>query len=376
VGKVVYSKYLLFYLDILGFKEAVRHSMDDQIRIKRISDVLELARRIVSAANRTAVSPRLRTRMFSDTILLTCRNPSAADVIGLYQLASHIQILLVRQGYFLRGAAVVDDHYEKGDVMFGPAIIRALEMERLASWPRILIHPEVVHMRPSSEGDDTPLRLFWPARDQDGMPYIDYLTQAFMEETILNWSLEMWNERVSPIPEIDFLSTHKYAMLAQINSETVKSDLSKLAKYHALATYHNSVIDKLCSYIPDSFDSTNIEPSTPWGRMRLLFGLSLILQAVKWPPDKYPPEEMVKMLRRKAREVLKPGYSKRKKTAKDESEHYTVPADVPHIPNDKVWEFLDAKLSELCKQKGVLEDKQIDLPAVFPALYNLDKSGK
>ena len=102
---------------------------------------------------------------------------------------AYIQSHLAEDGILIRGATTVGDIYVDERLIFGPALIRAYELERdVASYPRIILDSRVFDRL-----SDTP-ELCMPAvadqmkslrtvlaRDNDGTWFVDYL-QATMHE--------------------------------------------------------------------------------------------------------------------------------------------------------------------------------------------------
>jgi hypothetical protein len=367
-----YAKYLVYYLDILGFKEAVRESLADEEKVRSIGSILETAKKNIARASYRPVSDRTHARMFSDTIVLSCPDPEPHEALALHDFASELQAMMVERDYFLRGAAVVGDHYEnvEGDVMFGPAIIEAFEMEqRLAGWPRVLIQPGVLSAMRFPDSGDAPNRLGFlgePARDTDGLLYIDYVMRSFLTATHDKWTAEMWDEPMPIRFGGDFLSLHKSAILKQVDSGQVKRDARRMSKYHTLASYHNATIDRLCSEIPDAYEPSRLERGTPWHKIWLFLGYSLLLSQAKWVPEHISYDEMAKSLREMMRRLSKGSLAQR---SEGTEKPFVFPPEVRHIPTERVWEFVNAKLGELCSQKDVLRGKRIDLQTAFPGLY-------
>jgi hypothetical protein len=61
---------------------------------------------------------------------------------GLY--ISTYQNLLMEKGFFARGAISIGSYYSDNNMIFSGALVKSVELEKTANYPRILINPELV----------------------------------------------------------------------------------------------------------------------------------------------------------------------------------------------------------------------------------------
>ncbi len=95
----------------------------------------------------------------------------------------HVQAELVREGVLLRGALTIGDIFIKDAITFGPALIRAYELEStVAITPRVIIDPLVfilLEQYPALRGNPIEDEMQYLCRvlkkDRDGVWFIDYL---------------------------------------------------------------------------------------------------------------------------------------------------------------------------------------------------------
>jgi len=81
----------------------------------------------------------------SDTIIMTCSKQD--QVVGFLRLLKRVQISFLRQGLFLRGAAVYSRHFQSGNLTYSPALTRAYKLEQeSAIYPRIIIDQNILEM--------------------------------------------------------------------------------------------------------------------------------------------------------------------------------------------------------------------------------------
>ena len=243
-----YQRSILVYLDILGFGNKIKEAGSDPSKIQSIYEALTMTKALVTllgepcGEDSPADRPELKTRMFSDTIVISCQTVSDESLHYVVQDVAISQFLILRKGYFLRGAITLGDHYQEGDLVFGPSLIKAYELEQqLATWPRVVIDPSA--FGGFSQKFFSAALSAYLSRDQYGILYVDYLKCEWIN------AVSQKNRKGKPSrhdsPEGLFLE-HKGEIVEAMNSEKAKEDLRIMTKYHALASYHNETIDNIC----------------------------------------------------------------------------------------------------------------------------------
>jgi hypothetical protein len=128
-----YEDRVIAFIDILGFRELVAKG-----KVLTILKAMEIIRKRVKLIENVAHSP-LKTSQFSDTLILS----APSDSNGLVHIVHFVSLLaseLFLNGIWCRGAIASGALYDDGNVVFGPALINAYEMEsQLAVYPRILV---------------------------------------------------------------------------------------------------------------------------------------------------------------------------------------------------------------------------------------------
>ena len=112
---------------------------------------------------------------FSDSIVVSYRLSERGAVFGMLYDIYLLQIQLVQLGFLVRGAITVGKLFHDNQVVFGPALVEAAELEKLAMYPRVILGQEVfqlgsVDMNGGPDGTAASL----VSLDLDGMYYIDY----------------------------------------------------------------------------------------------------------------------------------------------------------------------------------------------------------
>jgi len=317
-----YSKYLVLFLDILGFTDKIRESESSGYQTDSIKNVLSEFENLVRYINELGDdSIPLKARMFSDSIVVTFPNPDQPSFTRMSSIILTCQAILLPTEYWIRGAATIGALYEKDNVMYGPSFIKAYETEKLAVWPRVIMHTSVVPLMRTIISDKTrkePIYL----TDDNGLTYYNYLYAHFTQVLTQEWECEYFKKPLPSImPAWKLFNQHKGAIILSANSKKVQEHMDVLTKYHSLAVYHNEVVNSIYNCLPHTFNAALLKGSSD------LIDLYTIIkrQWFQWT----------------------------------ESQSLTV----------EETEYLEKKLNMLIAQKEVLKGSLIDLPKSFPSLY-------
>lgn len=198
----VYQKRILLFLDILGFRDILVDRKDD---IQRI--LIGIQRR---AEDYNRLSD-LSYTSFSDSITLSApiKQDGMSDSISAASLAAHacqLYIELLREKILCRGSIVIGDLYHQDGIIFGPAMVRAYEMEqKMAIYPKIAFDQEVKNLITSAR-----LKKSIPSEKRivreaaDGMFYLHPFYSGFIHLfdwpydrlTVIGEALEFCDEKI------------------------------------------------------------------------------------------------------------------------------------------------------------------------------------
>ena len=142
----VYRPSILTFVDILGFREIARKGKPEDIK-----ELLESLKREATPDDNLAKDLEMSFLTFSDCTVRVVpvdsrSNKKFPSGILWHELLSlvYLQARLVRKKCFIRGGLTVDDIYIDGNMVFGPAIIKAYMLEsEFAVYPRIVVDPAV-----------------------------------------------------------------------------------------------------------------------------------------------------------------------------------------------------------------------------------------
>jgi hypothetical protein len=252
-----YRKAVVTFLDILGFREMIEESRKHATTIVQILQILKKLKEDTDAAKRIHIGRGRKIKRiyyglnFSDSLIRITFVPPRQDIVQYVNsellFLAGIQAEMTTEGILLRGGMSVGpiylhSHAEPGtqdEFMFGPAFVKAYELERKAIFPRILVDQSVIRLTKNIRRP-----AIWTAtymgRTDEGLSLIDYLHGEFIG----------WNNHTDEHQKGDeLLLRHKGATEKKLAELSVKGE-SVLNKAIWLALYHNWVIQRLTDDAP------------------------------------------------------------------------------------------------------------------------------
>ncbi|WP_145408764.1 hypothetical protein [Paenibacillus xylanexedens] len=159
----IYQNKLVAFIDILGFSNLVKDSAENgqkaelllsllkdiEAFIKKEEDIFHTSERI---GNTTVANLKVNYTQFSDSIILSTdivvpeihgiKVPNINNFMKIFSMLSYLQAKFLNEGILLRGGLTWGPIFHEKNICFGPAFIRAYNLEsRLSVNPRIVIDP-------------------------------------------------------------------------------------------------------------------------------------------------------------------------------------------------------------------------------------------
>lgn len=167
-----YEERYCAFIDFLGFSDAVKRSSASGP--SDILAALKMAKDVAKTDNDITVT------QFSDSLILSASADQEAALVSMIWAARLLSFELARHDVLLRGGLTKGKMYHKDNFAFGPAFIRAYQLEQAASTPRIILDKGLEEkLSFSSELSTDELQKFKNALipvDFDGWRYVDYLS--------------------------------------------------------------------------------------------------------------------------------------------------------------------------------------------------------
>lgn len=176
---------------------------------------------------------------FSDSLVIVSPVASGSEcsaVTGLAAQAAALQMNLMLHGYAMRGGLAIGEIHLSRNLLFGPGLIQAYQLEeRAARDPRIVLSEQAAQIVRAGASDDN-AELGWTLlEDQDERLVVDYLTSAIVE-----YRLE---------PAEDGLMFHRELIVRRLKEH--RANIAVWSKWVWVAQYHNAVCERLFQGIPE-----------------------------------------------------------------------------------------------------------------------------
>ncbi|MBL0236644.1 MAG: hypothetical protein IPQ02_08565 [Saprospiraceae bacterium] len=154
---------------------------------------------------------------------------------NIFNAIAHLQLNFSLSGIFIRGAIAISELYMDENIVVGPGLIEAYELENsLANFPRIILSKSAsrlvkTHINYYANHNHSPQSNEY-LRDTDGFVFLNYLQHAIYQSPDGPYE---YNE--SKIYEI--IKKHKEVIISHLSK--YKDNYSVFNKYCWVAEYHN-----------------------------------------------------------------------------------------------------------------------------------------
>jgi len=124
---------------------------------------------------------------FSDSIIISFLINEKSEVFHTLIELLHLTMELLRYGFVIRGGISLGKCFHNNTRVFGPAIIKAVELEKKAENPRIIIEKKVLkkgcenHANHHRLEDEYSYLMDLVKQDDDGEWYLNYFSPALNE---------------------------------------------------------------------------------------------------------------------------------------------------------------------------------------------------
>lgn len=140
------SKYCVAYLDFLGGTDIILH--DDQNKHLNIINMI-----FEDAKQESKIFARgTFVKIFSDNILLalpTDNDDREKNIKSIINLVSNFVHQAADNNYLIRGAITEGDFFHNDVIVYGKALVEAVEMEeKYAIYPRVIVKKELAELLP------------------------------------------------------------------------------------------------------------------------------------------------------------------------------------------------------------------------------------
>lgn len=170
-----YKRHIIAFIDILGFGSKITAK---EIEWQNICNVLktfkasENVQKVFFDIDSVNITPNVIA--FSDNVVISVcpMELKVSDDQAFFEVLNHIHQAIscsIKNGFLVRGAIAVGDLYVENGVIFGPALVEAVELEKNAKYPRVILSDECVNITKRSQ-----MRDFIKYDMNASMWYFDY----------------------------------------------------------------------------------------------------------------------------------------------------------------------------------------------------------
>ncbi len=189
------STYAVAYLDILGVASRMQQKIEHQV--EPLNKLYNLYTHILELADSEKGIKKyadIKFRIFSDNVIIAKelsdnKKEREQDVFCLLNCVSNFACLTVGDsvGWLLRGGLTIGEFFINETIVWGPALLRAYELENtIASYPRIILDNTVLSAVNHNKEQNDFFRV-----DFDGVPYLNYMSIWHFSAEIVKNGFEM-----------------------------------------------------------------------------------------------------------------------------------------------------------------------------------------
>lgn len=241
------------YADILGYgdlsRAAIVNGRGDEF-LQRMYKALTCAYGAMHSHNSHDGRPLYSVKVLTDNVVVgypvTPGGLGELELLDMLQVFAQFQTSMTNAGFLIRGGIAFGDHYMGDDVVFGPALLDAVECEKHGGAPRLVLAEsarDLLQQHGEFYGDPSHApSASYVLRDADGAWFLNYLEIAFLL-----------------FPEcgvgVDLVENHAHTL--ENGLEHYSGEPSVRAKYEWAARYHNFVCREFARHhpVPQSSDA-------------------------------------------------------------------------------------------------------------------------
>jgi hypothetical protein len=173
-----YERRVVFFYDVLGWRDRIAKAGDDAEKLGDLRRLLIEHSRII----RVPTDGDVRVSTFSDNVVVSI--PETDPVGPFLKLVATLQILAVSRGVLVRGGIAIGNLIHDREVVFGPGLNRAYELEsKVAAYPRVVIDEDVMR-RATQVEEFTACESGVCFLDPFNIPFFRFMTQTFTADEL------------------------------------------------------------------------------------------------------------------------------------------------------------------------------------------------
>jgi hypothetical protein len=141
VTEKLYQRRMVAFIDILGWSEA---SKQETLQIANAVQIIHETARNYSAATKERIASSFGYELRYDAIHVGAMSDSLAislphdEGYEIFKMAAYTCARLLELGFLTRGGVTIGGLYHRENIIFGPALVEAVQLEKEAIFPRLI----------------------------------------------------------------------------------------------------------------------------------------------------------------------------------------------------------------------------------------------
>jgi len=241
------------YADILGYKGLSKESLANKTGsdyLNQLWNALKKAYTEIREEQWGGETSAFELKVFTDNIVVGYPIANSAhrhedgevELGDIIRIFSRYQAFLSMNGFFIRGGIARGLHYMDDDIVFGDALLEAIELDKSGGPPRLLLANSAIQAIKEQAGSypDSdviePMNHYYLSLDSDDNVFVNYLLEAF--QYFFDGGVIFF----------DLLEKHRDNIIKGF--EKYKSSPDVRAKYEWILIYHNFVCKQFSAWHP------------------------------------------------------------------------------------------------------------------------------
>ena len=129
---------LYAFLDVLGYKQFIED--DERKNTELFKEKLQSSFQYLQGFSKTDIS----YKSISDSLFIAYNDTN--NVIYFLEILKNIFINFMENGSLIRGGTSFNKHFENDTITYSLALSEAYQLEQIATYPRILINPNIIEI--------------------------------------------------------------------------------------------------------------------------------------------------------------------------------------------------------------------------------------
>jgi hypothetical protein len=185
-------------MDILGWGDAIASSVNDP-RLREAMGNAVWALHSMAAHDAADIGewerpvPDDQVCLFSDSVIISYPLRHRHDITRMIRQVGSYQTMMLTSGFVVRGGITTGRMFHEQTMAFGPALLEAISLERLASVPRIIVDKKL-NSDVISAAKRFPPHWSFVCKDDDGFYSPDYLMPIALSDS-MRGQVSHWIER-------------------------------------------------------------------------------------------------------------------------------------------------------------------------------------